>query len=240
MLRKLVLVILCLGVTAAAQSKPVVVVELFTSEGCSSCPPADAILSNMQAHGFPGTDLLLMEEHVDYWNHLGWRDVFSSAQFTARQQEYVSRLHLDSAYTPQVVVDGRTELIGSEEAELRRAIAASAQKTKPLKLSVTWGAAKQSAKVQGEGSGAGELYLAFTEDGLSSAVKAGENSGSRLNHAAVVRRLVDVGHVQGAFSKDIHQVPDRSWNTANLHVAAFVQDPASATVLGASIVKVAP
>src|SRR4051794_12486359 len=134
MLRKLGFLLLFFAVAAAAQTRPVVVVELFTSEGCSSCPPADALLRDQQARGLPDADLVLLGEHVDYWNHLGWRDAFSSAQFTARQQDYVAHLRLASAYTPQAVVDGRAELIGSDESELHRAITASAQKVKPLKL----------------------------------------------------------------------------------------------------------
>src|SRR3954470_1760095 len=104
--------VLLAGVLAVAQERPVVVVELFTSEGCSSCPPADAIIRNVQAKGLSGVDLVLLGEHVDYWDRLGWRDAFSSAQFTERQQRYAERLGLDSPYTPQAVVDGHTELVG--------------------------------------------------------------------------------------------------------------------------------
>ncbi len=93
------LLLLIISSFAAAQSKPIVVVELFTSEGCSSCPPADALFRDLQVRGFPGTELVLLGEHVDYWNHLGWKDQFSSAQFTARQQEYVSKLKIADAYT---------------------------------------------------------------------------------------------------------------------------------------------
>ena len=240
MWKKLAILLLSISAAAAAQSKPVVVVELFTSEGCSSCPPADALLRDLQAHGFPGTELVLLGEHVDYWDHQGWRDAFSSHQFTARQQDYERQMHLSSAYTPQAVVDGRTETVGSEEDELRKAIADAAGKPKSLRLTVQWDAATQTAHLQSEGTGAGELYLAVTEDGLSSMVKAGENDGRKLSHAAVVRRLIDAGRVQGAFRKDVHPPLDPQWNAANLHLAAFVQDTATGAILGATSAKLTP
>jgi len=240
MFKKLMFVLLLISSFAAAQSKPVVVVELFTSEGCSSCPPADALFRDLQVRGFPGTELVLLGEHVDYWNHLGWKDSFSSAQFTARQREYVSKLKISDGYTPQAVVDGRVEFVGSDEEQLRRAITNSAKASKPLRLDLLWDGKTQTAHISAEGEGAGDLYVAFTETGLTSEVTAGENVGNRLTHAAVVRRLVNAGHVQGAFSKDVHQPLDRSWNPKHFKVAAFVQDANSAAILGATSLPLLP
>src|SRR5580698_8675797 len=110
-----------------AQAAQPVLVELFTSEGCSSCPPADALLRTLQSGQLvPGVPVLAMSEHVDYWNHLGWRDPFSSAEVTARQQAYAARLRVDGPYTPQMVVDGAEELLGSDATRARRAIALAA------------------------------------------------------------------------------------------------------------------
>ena len=239
-MKKLLMLALLLFVASAtfAQTKPVVVVELFTSEGCSSCPPADALFRELQGKGFPNVDLVLLGEHVDYWNHLGWRDAFSNAQFTARQEEYAGKLKIGSAYTPQAVVDGRTELVGNDEGALRDAIARAARQSKSLKVNVKWDKTSQTAHVTTEGSGNGELIVAFTEDGLNSSVKAGENSGHTLAHAAVVRRWIDAGKVQGSASKDVKQRLDGSWKTANVHVSAFVQDPRTGEILGAGTTKI--
>src|SRR5919197_1244382 len=104
-----------------------VVVELFTSEGCSSCPPADQLLERLAAAGaIDGAQVVALGEHVDYWDRLGWRDRFSSPAFTARQAVYVRRFNDESAYTPQMVVDGRAGLVGSDAGAVRRAIAKAA------------------------------------------------------------------------------------------------------------------
>jgi hypothetical protein len=224
---------------AFAQSKPVVVVELFTSEGCSSCPPADALFRELQAHGVAGADLALLGEHVDYWNNLGWRDGFSSAQFTRRQAEYTGMLHVADAYTPQAVVDGRVELVGNDEKALRNAIDKEAKSQKPLKVSLNWDNAAQTAHVTVEGNASGELFVAITEDGLSSAVKAGENNGKTLAHAAITRKMIDVGPAKNGMSKDVKVALDAKWNVANLRVIAFVQNMKSGAILGAATEKVA-
>jgi len=103
-----------------------VVVELFTSEGCSSCPPADALLQRLAAAGQDGVRVIALGEHVDYWDRLGWKDRFSSGELTARQRTYASRFNIDSIYTPQMVVDGRTEFVGSDASAARSAITKAA------------------------------------------------------------------------------------------------------------------
>jgi hypothetical protein len=230
---------LVLADRAFGQSKPVVVVELFTSEGCSSCPPADAIFRDLQSRGgVDGVELVLLGEHVDYWNHLGWRDSFSSQQFTARQEDYTGKLRVPSAYTPQAVVDGSAEVVGNDEGALRQAIANSAKKVKPVQVSVQWDSASQTAHIKTERANVGKLFVALTEDELTSSVKSGENGGHTLHHSAVVRRLVDTGHVPATGSKDLKVPLEGSWKTANLHLAAFVQDEKTGAILGADTVRI--
>lgn len=229
----LLLLILAASVSSVAQSKPVVVVELFTSEGCSSCPPADAIFRDLQAKGIPGVELVLLGEHVDYWNHLGWRDGFSSEQFTRRQEDYTRKLRIEASYTPQAIVNGRTELVGNDEGALRSAIARAAQTPQPIHVNVGWAGISQLAHVVTNGA-EGELFLAVTEDGLTSSVKAGENSGHRLTHAAVVRRLIDAGRATRMTTKDVKLPIESQWNRDNVHIIAFVQDLKSGAMLGAA------
>ncbi len=117
--------------TANGTRRAPVVVELFTSEGCSSCPPADELLRRLeQAQGIAGADVIALELHVDYWNRLGWADPFSAPQFSARQGDYADRFDNESVYTPQMVVDGQTEFPGGNQAKARTAIVAAAQKPK--------------------------------------------------------------------------------------------------------------
>jgi hypothetical protein len=223
--------------TAFAQAKPVVVVELFTSEGCSSCPPADALFRELETRGVAAADLVLLGEHVDYWNNLGWRDGFSSSQFTRRQQDYTAMLRIPDAYTPQAVVDGHTELVGNDEKALRTAIDTAAKSPKPLKVSLNWDNAAQTAHVTVEGNATGELFVAITEDGLSSSVKAGENNGKTLAHAAITRKMIDVGPAKNGVSKEVKVALDEKWNVANLRVIAFVQNMKSGAILGAATTK---
>src|SRR5437870_2532261 len=163
-----------------------ILVELFTSEGCSSCPPADATLARLhEKQPVPGVTLLVMAEHVDYWNHLGWRDPYSAALFTERQEAYGPRL-----YTPQAMVDGRVDVLGSDEAGIARAARAAAGEPHGS-LAVHF---VQNEKARSVGNapagrmvhvaatrlpphGAAQVLLAVVEDGLVSKVQGGENDG---------------------------------------------------------------
>src|SRR5216683_4802378 len=172
-----------------------VVVELFTSEGCSSCPPADALLARLSEGQVAGNiHLIALEEHVDYWNDLGWTDPFSSQDWTSRQYVYARTLGNGNAYTPQMVVDGTVQFVGSRTQQARESILKAAGKAKiPVALAqsdaVGTGKGKLSAKVgrlEGTTKGdAAEVWLAITETGLHSAVTRGENAGEDLHHAAV-------------------------------------------------------
>ena len=225
--------------------KPVVV-ELFTSEGCSSCPPADALLQRLQEQQpVSGAEVIALEEHVDYWNHDGWSDPFSSSEWTQRQLEYGTKFKND-AYTPQMVVDGRTQFVGSSGrgAELEIANAARAEKTSVAITSAKADATRSQrftvsvGKLTGNADGdPAEVWLAVAEDGLHSSVSAGENAGRVLRHISTLRSLRKIG-VAGAGPVSFTGNPviefKSHWDPAKLRVLVFVQKKKSREILGAA------
>lgn len=217
---------------ASAPAATPVLVELFTSEGCSSCPPADRLLARLAAEPVPGALVVPLSLHVDYWDRLGWKDPFSSPAFTARQGEYAVRFGSSGrVYTPQMVVDGRVEFVGSDEPAARRAIEGAAKVPKAFarlvhgrenELRVTIaGAAPQAAVV-----------LAVTEAPPSSDVTRGENAGKKLPHVAVARELRVLGTTDGRGRFDM-SVPVPAGKGA-CHAFAFAQEQATGRVLGVS------
>jgi hypothetical protein len=226
----------------APTSSPVVVAELFTSEGCSSCPPADVVLRELADGSLtPGITVIALGEHVDYWDHEGWRDPFSSALFSARQTDYDARVfHANTIYTPQLVIDGQTQLIGSERAKVRAAVAAAARQSK-IALAVRARRSLDGSNIDVTVAGSAverrsDLVLAVTEDGLMTDVKAGENGGRRLSHTGVVRLLRSTKVEAGDLTRDLVIPFDRHWNPAHLSVVALLQDRASRRVVGAGSV----
>ncbi len=237
-----------------------VLIELFTSEGCSSCPPADEVLTRLIAtQPVAGAEIIALGEHVDYWDRLGWRDPFSSAAFTARQSDYAAKaFRAGSVYTPQMVVNGREEFVGSDyraaTAAIARAVAASgsAARTAQPRLRMLINAEHRpeqtsvlvSTRVEArEGSApiaaAADLFLAIVEDGLVTEVKRGENGGRRLRHSAVARILTSVGPVDSKpFSAETSLQFRSDWNADRSRVVAFVQDRATRKVLGAVTTRV--
>jgi len=235
----MVLAILALALCSLARgvAQNPVVVELFTSEGCSSCPPADAVLLEL-SHRTPqdAPELILLGEHVDYWNYIGWTDRFSSAQFSQRQSDYARAFRLGSVYTPQMIIDGRQQLVGNDPSEVHRTIEEAARETKPAQVGLQWqGNDRLHISVQAPAALRGKLLLAVTEDGLSTAVGGGENGGRTLHHAAVVRQLQALGNTnKGSFETTLTVSPQAGWNASQLRVAVLVQDPATQRVLGAA------
>jgi hypothetical protein len=236
--------------TADAKNAQPVVVELFTSEGCSSCPPADALLMKLGAtQPVQGASIIAIEEHVDYWNHDGWTDPFSSPEWTLRQQDYVSRLKQKEPYTPQMVVDGQMQLVGGQERPAEQAIqqAATQPKTEVNLTPENSGAdGTQQYKVHvGKLAGnsdrdTAEIWLAVSESGLGSSVNAGENAGKDLHHAPVLRSLHKVGVASPkgdtAYEGSTRVKLNRDWKKQNLQVAVFVQEKKSMHILGAASV----
>jgi hypothetical protein len=234
--------------TRAEQGATPVVVELFTSEGCSTCPPADRLLARLEhTQPVPGAEIIALEQHVDYWNNLGWNDPFSSAQFTERQAEYVHSLSASTSYTPQMIVDGKAEFVGSNEREALSTIAKSARTPKAaIELEqrqdpkIAAGTVPLRVRLESlTGRSAGdtvEVVLAITESGLSSSVTRGENAGEQLEHRAVVRELRVIGKVNasGAFSAEPNWKLSSKWNRANLRAVVFVQEWKSRRILAAA------
>ena len=224
---------------APAAPRVPVLLELFTSEGCSSCPPADLVLARFAAEQpVPGVEVLALSEHVDYWNRLGWADPYSSAQSSERQEAYAPHVSGGRVYTPQAVVDGAFNLVGSDETGLRRALAAASERPRgTLQLRIKEGPRDGAVPATTAGPlvlsiearslpGDGELLLAVVEDGLVSLVTAGENGGRTLPHAAVVRSLRRLGRTSGgAAREEVTLALDVAWRRAGLRAVAFVQEP---------------
>jgi hypothetical protein len=226
---------------AVAKPAMPILVELFTSEGCSSCPPADKLLAQIDARQpVNGAEAIILEEHVDYWDDQGWRDPFASKAATQRQEDYAKTLHAE-VYTPQMIVDGRVEILGSDERAAQRAIqiAVGAPKTE---LDLSWVGAtatmggpkllrvrvrKLSGASASDGQNA-EVFLAITENHLHSDVRRGENAGHGLQHEGVVRKLTSLGRASGSgdFSFDAQSAVKLSsdWIPENIRVVVFVQD----------------
>jgi hypothetical protein len=238
------------GSTAMSASVPVVV-ELFTSEGCSSCPPADAFLARLESQQpIPNTQIIALEEHVDYWNSDGWIDPFSSREWTLRQQDYAETLK-DNPYTPQLVVDGHAELVGSREALARQAIAAASAQPK-AHIALTLAPSGKPGVVQAtisvdpptgtQHSDKYDVWLAVTESGLHSSVSAGENAGSDLHHASVVRALRKLATIDenkaAPYSGNTPVHLDPLWKPQNVRIVVFVQEKKSRQIVGAAAAAV--
>jgi hypothetical protein len=227
---------------AAPDARMPVLVELFTSEGCSSCPPADAVLARLvESQPVPGAVVIALSEHVDYWNRLGWSDPYSSKLLSERQGAYAASFRNSGLYTPQVVVDGQAELVGSDERGVEREIASASREPK-LEVALARGQAASSLRVRVAPSGKpakgheADVLLALVEDDLHSQVSRGENSGRRLSHTAVVRRLDVIGRIVdgGAFDKEVPVTFDPAWKLEKLSAVAFVQERPAGRVLGAA------
>lgn len=244
----------CLGLLALAvsgsrlpeaeRSRTPVLVELFTSEGCLSCPPADELLIRLDTEQpVPGALVVSLGEHVDYWNGQ-WQDPFSSTAFTDRQREYQRVLATPALYTPQMVVDGQVQLIGSRQQLAHEAIARASKRPKATvslpRLDLTWNEVSVDITVSGmaglEPVHDVDLWIAIAEEGLQTDVTRGENAFRHLRHGAVVRALHPVetltlpvpDHIRAEAVMEI----DPEWHTECLKVVSFLQERSSRRVLG--------
>ena len=199
------------------------VVELFTSQGCSSCPPADRLISELaKTHG----QVIPLAFHVDYWDNAFWRDPFSSHQWTERQQMYVQSFKLNGAYTPQVVVNGSRQLVGSNATAMNAAIE-EAKSSGSISFEATRNGAMIDATIRTDVPSSSDLFLVVFENGLTTSIAGGENSGRKATDDAIVRKLwrVKPGKVSVPISP--------SWK--NIGVAVFLQDRATRTITAAAV-----
>ena len=249
LLSVLVALLLWRGRTAGTDTQPgvgatrmPVLIELFTSEGCSDCPPADRLLEKLdRIQPVGNAELIVLSEHVDYWNDIGWKDPFSSHEYSDRQDAYAKRLHLPTVYTPQMVVDGYVQFVGSDE---HQAISAAEKAAKTEKVLVTVSSAHLEGNnlvahveagplVSAAGAKSARLLIALADDSDQSSVRGGENAGRVLKHVAVLRSLTQVGTVDlsGRFAKSV-QVSAANANPQNLRVVVIVQEMTAGRVLG--------
>lgn len=214
-----------------------VLVELYTSEGCSSCPPADQALAFLEKEQpFMQAEIITLALHVDYWNNLGWKDEYSSPLYSQRQSVYAQRLKLDSTYTPQMIVDGQTQFVGSNLSEAGKAIIEAAKSAKAnietefinvdtLKIKIS------DVPKHGDST----VFLAIAEDNLASNVKRGENAGKIMEHVSVVRELKPLAKIE-ANSNVYEQVTavnlQPEWKPENIKYIVFVQENESRKILG--------
>ena len=218
-----------------------ILVELFTSEGCSDCPPADALLERLdKSQPVAGAQLVALSEHVDYWNGIGWKDPYSSHTYSDRQNAYAGLFRLSSVYTPQMVVDGKFEFVGSDE---RRALAAAETAAKSEKVSVSFSGAHlesdwvltvhlDTGQLPSSADGRASVLLAVADEKDASHVSGGENGGRTLRHIAVVRSLKKVGSLDqsNGFSEDVMiELPHRN---GSIRLIAFVQDGETGAIWG--------
>jgi hypothetical protein len=216
-----------------------VIVELFTSEGCSSCPPADRVLIDLvDQQPIKGALVLGLGEHVDYWDQLGWKDPFSDRAFTTRQSVYAQAVGAPDIYTPQIIVDGVDVVVGHDRAGVHDAIRrALRQRKADVRLEWTSGQSQVSVGVERSSETANAtVFLAVTEDGLRTSVKRGENAGRTLDHAAVARRLLQIGKTdrEGRFSSVVPVPLESAWNRQSLRIIVFVQSDSSRRVVAAA------
>lgn len=238
--------------TSPAQKKPggPVILELFTSQGCSSCPPADRLLSKLERNPRLAGRAIPLSFHVDYWNYIGWTDPFSSPRWSERQRAYGRAFRSNRIYTPQLVVNGQSECVGSNEAEVMRRVdrALAVEPAGRVTLAVRPAGADGQLRLQvgaevARAASAGktanlDLWVAVYETGLTTPVGSGENASRTLKNDYVVRRLEKAFTLPAAAgarrSETVTLGLDKRWKRQNLGVAAFLQDPGTLAIQGAA------
>jgi hypothetical protein len=221
--------LLLLGIQSVGAAERPVVIELFTSEGCSSCPPADAFLAELASR----PEVLALSFHVDYWDRLGWKDPFSSVAATARQRRYAQLLRTDMVYTPQIVVDGGWQAVGSDQSAVEQAIVAARRSSAatPVMLSLDHGRPRIVIGSVASGASGSVVLVGFDRRHVD-AVRGGENGGRTLTHVDVVRGISEIGRFDrygGAIEAPI------PWRADRLAVLIEADD---GRILGAAVTDI--
>jgi len=232
---------------AQTNSATPILLELFTSEGCSSCPPADAFVQQLdKSQPISGAQLIVLSEHIDYWNHDGWKDPYSSSSITDRQIDYVRAMKLKEPYTPQIIVDGTTELRGDQQQMFQ----ALQKDVSAPRISLRLDSVSEDGKAPPDLKGHidiepsaekhnADVYVAVALAHAESQVSSGENSGKHLTHIDVVQEIKKVGKLDknNHFSQDFQLKLQPGTDPNNIRVVAFVQEPGPGRVLGAVLWK---
>lgn len=222
----------------AQEPRRTVLLELFTSQGCSSCPPADRLLTELAAHGVAGVDVVALSYHVDYWNYIGWTDPFSSAEWSDRQRRYARQLADDRVYTPQLVIDGVSECVGSQRREVAKRVAGAARRPAVGAVRADWSpqGLRLAASLPDSAPGPAWVWVAVFETDLETEVRRGENARRTLRNDNVVRRLsTQVELAPGKSWQGLYELaPEPGWRQDRLGVAVFLQDPTTLEVHAAT------
>ena len=226
-----------------------VLVELFTSQGCSSCPPADRMLAEIAAQPLGERAVIPLAFHVDYWNYIGWTDPFSSADWSARQRRYGAAFDNGRIYTPELVVAGAADCVGTDGSRLRKQVAAAAAEPEratvelqpaPRGAGGSWPVTVKAQRRAEPGAPAAEVLLAVYENGLETPVSRGENASRKLRNDRVVRRLVRAVTLPaggGNAEQRVEVAVDPTWGK-DVGLVAFVQEPSTLRVL--AVAEAAP
>jgi hypothetical protein len=236
-----------------ADTKPTpILVELFTSEGCSSCPPADEFLGRLnRGQPISGVSIIGIEEHVDYWNHDGWTDPYSSPEWTARQVAYVDHFKESTAYTPQAIIAGEHSVVGVRDREILQAIQQSALQPRvdidatmePLASDGVLRIHVRAGKLPSIADDSVELWLAIAERDVAQKVNSGENAGRELRHSAVLRSLRKLGVAKGNTDVSFEASPQsrvsHDWRSQNIEAIVMAQEKKSRRVVGVAVARLA-
>jgi hypothetical protein len=234
------------SIVKASSEKPtsVAVVELFTSEGCSSCPPADTLLGKIHLKQTSAGQLVVgISEHVTYWDRLGWKDPYSADTFTDRQIAYADRLRVAEPYTPQMVLNGRTQFVGSDSSALQKALDNDAHQKQVqvhiVSSTVEKGGMKVKFSISGAGSRPLDVVAVVTDDLDQSNVLRGENSGRSLQHVSVARTLHQVAIIRGDTEQSVHLAINSDVHLgAGHHLVLFAQERNQGAIVGADTLPI--
>ncbi|QSB28968.1 thioredoxin family protein [Flavobacterium sp. CLA17] len=237
-----VTLLLLIGMTSCAQNNPdiktakgIAVLELFTSEGCSSCPPADDLMGSIQ-NEYKDAQVYVLSYHVDYWDRQGWKDIFSNPDYTKRQYDYAKWLGKEPIYTPQVIVNGKKDYIGSDETAVRNAIKNALSKPATAELALETTLVNNKLNVNYNVNGISKnslLLLAVVQKSAKSSVKRGENANRILSHYQIVKKLHSIALKNNGSGTATIAAP-KEFTAKDFEIIGFVQDLNSGAILGAA------